>query len=1009
MAKGKKAPEISQMALKDVNTPLNNWVEVWTPEWRAKVRNNDAERLYAYVWQGYTPNEDGYLYSPSWKKSNVRVDWSIEWWVELFPQQETTAENIPSPETTTINPNTVDRTSPLTQWGKMNANLNFNDYWDDSSPENQSTPWWLREKNTWEWVATSNIAYNPNADINNLWGYKYWEEGRQENARNAGYLARRNDEIASALYNAWLVEKSDIIQYLANQPWWNNSTEADRVNTVESIWKRIGQMSPKWENNEVDYSRLDNIRGEDTSWTLYWKTTADEWNPEEGIPALSDANSIYRMMEESRMAEVKDLLNMWTDNIAAALDWWEISEGSQKIRDYKEQYPELWNEVQTKLKQIRWQWVVDAITTWWTVPTNTNWTSWANNSIADFASENAGYSESMVDILKDIHQTVSSNSSASSANQTMADIEDEMATLTNRLQNLEKEANKAFNWDAPDYLIKAYINNRTQEIQNKLQVLSDRYKYASSRYDKEVANAQWEKEYALKEKQVKIQEEEFALKDWQIRNWITSTVNPNNKSSTNSWDKYQVTTMTDAEVWAAVDELVTMLNNWQLWNAQCWVWLQRYYFPMLWISISGISDYDDKLALINEWEDYIPKKWDLIILSSKSKPWNWHIWVVIWVDKNWTVQYLDWNGSFNEQWEGSEKAQIHFININDSKVQWFRNINKNQTSNAYGWTDTDYANFEKLLDPETDKSEVEAIALKYGYKDNVSALTQIAREAIAERWPSETPIIDENSTWVDYIWLTDEQIKEVEKNIGYNPNAEWYFKTILDSWEMPKTWPAMQNALKVTWAKDERQLWQWIEHYQNKVNAEAVKAWEDVLLLLAQLQNLYRDYDREKIKTKDWKKVTEFDTNAWQWWWRSAIWIKYEQLINQLLLNKVTEARAKWATFWQMTEYEWDILKTAASDLKIKTIWSTDKSFSKAFFDLVDATWRLTHDSKNWPTATQWENYLNQVKNEWEWYMTPAWQDSWWTIDGSNLWWSQWTYNIENNDSTMWILFGTGS
>jgi hypothetical protein len=274
----------------------------------------------------------------------------------------------------------------------------------------------------------------------------------------------------------------------------------------------------------------------------------------------------------------------------------------------------------------------------------------------------------------------------------MADIEDEMATLTNRLQNLEKEANKVFNWDAPDYLIKAYINNRTQEIQNKLQVLSDRYKYASSRYDKEVANAQWEKEYALKERQVKIQEEELALKDWQIRNWITSTVNPNNKSSTNSWDKYQVTTMTDAEVWAAVDELVTMLNNWQLWNAQCWVWLQRYYFPMLWINISGISDYDDKLALINEWKDYIPKKWDLIILSSKSKPWNWHIWVVIWVDKNWTVQYLDWNGSFNEQWEGSEKAQIHFININDSKVQWFRNINKSWWASwmsVYPWYDAD--------------------------------------------------------------------------------------------------------------------------------------------------------------------------------------------------------------------------------------------------------------------------------------------------------------------------------
>ena len=39
-----------------------------------------------------------------------------------------------------------------------------------------------------------------------------------------------------------------------------DSTLDDRLNTIDSIWKRMGQITPKEENNEVDYSRLDNIR-----------------------------------------------------------------------------------------------------------------------------------------------------------------------------------------------------------------------------------------------------------------------------------------------------------------------------------------------------------------------------------------------------------------------------------------------------------------------------------------------------------------------------------------------------------------------------------------------------------------------------------------------------------------------------------------------------------------------------------------------------------------------------
>jgi hypothetical protein len=70
----------------------------------------------------------------------------------------------------------------------------------------------------------------------------------------------------------------------------------------------------------------------------------------------------------------------------------------------------------------------------------------------------------------------------------------------------------------PDYIVKAYVNNRRQEIQDQLAILSDRYKYASNRYDKEVANAQWEKEFQIKKDQLQIQKDELALKEYQIKN-----------------------------------------------------------------------------------------------------------------------------------------------------------------------------------------------------------------------------------------------------------------------------------------------------------------------------------------------------------------------------------------------------------------------------------------------------------------------------------------------------------
>ena len=85
----------------------------------------------------------------------------------------------------------------------MNADLNLNQYGDDSTPANQvAHPWGMNEKYTGEWTKNSNIAYNPNIKTTDLDpDYKYWMEAELANSKDAWYIARRNDNIASALYN----------------------------------------------------------------------------------------------------------------------------------------------------------------------------------------------------------------------------------------------------------------------------------------------------------------------------------------------------------------------------------------------------------------------------------------------------------------------------------------------------------------------------------------------------------------------------------------------------------------------------------------------------------------------------------------------------------------------------------------------------------------------------------------------------------------------------------------
>lgn len=929
------------------------------------------------------------------------------------------------------------------------ANEHFNEYWDDSNPSWQGFKWWLNEKYTGEWVKTSMVDYDPN--ITTAWldpNYMFWDAARNSDTKESWYLAKRNDMIASALYNEWKVSREDVANYLSAQKWWFDSTEADRQNTIESIYKRLWQLSPE-QQKKADEWKADNIV-KDNSWELYGKTTAEEWNPKEWIQTLADANSPFTAMEQARADNLKSLISMPPQDIATALDNWLLPWDLQSIRDLQQFYPEIWDEVKQYQKKTKAQNVVNSITTWWDISTENNGQSVINNSIADFSNKNAWSVKSSQEITADVNNALAQNQTANEASETMASIESDMAVLKNRLKNIRAEATAAFKWDVPDYLVNAYIANKSQEIQNQMQILEDRYNMAFNRYKTEVANTQWEKEFELKKEELQLKKDSLALEEYKAKNWTSTTTKKTTDTSTvkdENWN--QIAVKNDEDLAKVVDWLLSDLDYWQLWNAQCAAWIQKYYFPKIWITIWNLSSIDRKKSLINEGKWYKPKKWDLIILDSKSAPENWHIWIVIWVNGDY-VEYLDWNGSIGKDWKGTEKPAINSTKLSNTSILWYRNVNKGQdgiykdeteeTTTENQWTEQDYSNFEKLLDPNTNQTTVKAIASKYWYEDNIPALTEIAKNALNNRPKDEegTEWAEESDGGKDEIWYD----KEGWYNKLHSKFYQQFFNDRLytvenlakDTWTSEeeariramnwksKLWKTWDNE---NWGQEEyndaqRMLMQQLANWTLKPTeeyAELLGFWWDVALLWEavmkvekeeakkQLDDALRTFAELQILYEDAGRISEdwiWDTNITQTWdWASALSRKRTQAKASLLLDKVVKARWDWVTFGAMTEYEWKKLDEAASAL---IIWpfTTDESFTTEMNSIITRLWAAQYWEPwwpiTWPTKQQWWDFVKSVRNssDFKFYNTKNDSNkdardrfdkaSWWAEDDASDW-----------------------
>ena len=818
-----------------------------------------------------------------------------------------------------------------------NADVNFSQYWDDSSAPNQATAGGQNDKYTWEFTRNSNIWYDPNittADLDP--NYLFWMDAQWANSDQAGYIARRNDMIASALYNEWKTSKDDVINFLSNQPWWMNSTEADRYNTIESIWKRLGGIEQQNQINDAAQAQADNLPAtysdaslnnmendlrQSTAWELYGKVTADQ---DTHIKTLEDDNSVYKAMNESRIQTYKQLRWMDSQSIAAAIVSWVMAMDSQQMRDLMQYDPAKYQEVKQAEKQIRGQMNINSITSgeWEWNSSVTNWSSSLQNEKTSFATSNANWVTNTADILKSVNSTLNSNDVASTASEQMASIENDMSNLQNRLKNLKKEASTVFKWDVPQYIVNAYVANRTAEIQDQLSILENRYNAAYSRYQNEWEQTKWKAEFDLKKQELELKKQSANLDEWSTRQGIAlkwADLNGTTNGTT------PLSTLQAQEALNVLSDFSSSYPTNSHWW-QCWAFVKKY-LASIGVNLPNMSSIDSKKSLI---DDSItdPSDWDIVIMSSKNYPQNWHMAIVESVDDDGTIHLLESNWNWDElvhrrtvkPWDksilwyyrptGWTTATSWDASLNN--LEWHGNV---YNTSLYPWwdslTDDEKITVWNLLTYQTDpatlpktwenwesnkkiRAAAGAIGRQFWYDERKFKQVDAVQKAWDKAaWPSW--VSSANSTAASILKSVADSFSDFNKYDIQTVNS-WINQFKNEIWD-PTVW-AMYTDLRVasseiakalkgnasatqeeireinnllSWKMSNAQAQQVFRHFaRNLVEKNASEAKNYARVVWYKPDSIYLDDVSEWMASDLWIDVSEYYNYTPKWWWAAA-------------------------------------------------------------------------------------------------------------------------------------------
>lgn len=672
-------------------------------------------------------------------------------------------------------------------------------YWDDSSADQYAWNLWGKApKYEWEWVRTSDLDYNKDITTKDLdaYGYKYWWASQEYGSQNPWYISRRNDNIASALYNEWRVSREDVQDFLESQEWFWDSTPEERANTIESVWKRLGI---RWENEQQtteEQTNWDIFRWEQTDEEskLYGKVGADTTKLLQGTDTYWDDLSIGKAMQAARKANYDALNSMSINEIAISMYAWTTPYWEQAMRDLQIWNPVKYQAIQEAIKNLYGEDSVNAIAkgevSIWNKylesidkQIETDKTNWVDSNSNERTKEEVKW---VLDIA------LESNQVAQNAKQEMLNINKDIAEIQAQIDDLPLQARKLFKGDASQEIVNAFVNNETQRLQKEISKLESRYNAAAEIYKTELANTQWEKEYELKRDQFNEEKNQFRMNyelnknkaekdnihwasDW--KGWVKAYMYKD-------WKVYEVDDWTayswyQNQVQTNVQNAMEMAKNnadyWEcedftddLTEAAAWV-------RMVWVNWSAATTSEEKQMFATQFDtfsDYIPQVWDVAVFkwtpTNKVSIARWHTMYVTWYDENTWMVTLVWSNGWPVWSKLHHKVYQKTMSLQDfyKETTWW----------VWFWNPYKYAQWEAQID-------------SWYNSNNLYSPMQPTIDKLMQEY---------RDTWKTNMFSELWKFQEIYTNL-YNADKNWELSSLLDQWLV---WTFLQN-MALTWAQSQ--------------------------------------------------------------------------------------------------------------------------------------------------------------------------------------------------------------
>ncbi len=622
------------------------------------------------------------------------------------------------------------------------------------------------------------------------------------------------------------------------------ASDIENWQTPES-WKKQKEETPADNMNEQALANMEADLGWDNTWMLYGKVTANEWDPSQWIQTVADPYSVERATNQARIANLRKLQTMNSEDIATSITWWYTPYGEQAMRDLMQYNPEKYAEVQQYLKQQRGQESINDIMTWWNInatsQTKTN-TDNVNNWITSRADSVTSNPEESSQVTKNIMNTMASNQVANSATQEMLNINKDLAEYQYKLDNVMNEAKASFKWDVPQYIVDAKANNLTQKYQAEIQKLESRYNSALDLYKTELNQAQRQAEMQLKYLQFQqdvtndqwtkyYQSQQLLQNNIKRVDGVAYQVDPatwwyKQLTNTTAYDTYNIWVQT------ALNWYLSMYYDWY----ECWLQCEWFtdnftqvtaWVRMEWADGRWFTYADEKLSYIN---DLTPSVWNVIVAVWWAYDSTyWHTMLITWYDpESWIIDLM-WSNTNWDRTIHTSRTTMQDLQRNATSV-WIWNpylTAQNQSTNNY---------------------------LTWGYTQygvTVTPMTNIFDEMIAKGKDTDTIAKAEQA----YTYL-------------YEMVNDWSLQQLIESGDI---WKIMAYMSKWKfWEKDD--AWSWfadrLKQYIEKKAAKELTGWDESLKALNKLVQLVE----VKLRKESWaainssERLTNFEMFLPQAW-----------------------------------------------------------------------------------------------------------------------------------------------